>query len=172
MPDHAHKHSLQHEIGKRKPFDSPCVEAFLNAIRTASVLEAPVQRLLARHALSTATYNVLRILRGAADPHAPEPGPVPGRTCSEIGRDLVTLVPDVTRLVDRLEKLALVERRRCTEDRRVVYVRITRKGLDLLSKIDAPLLELHESQFAHMTRAELADLSRLLVKARRPDPDA
>jgi DNA-binding MarR family transcriptional regulator len=156
-------HTLQHEIGKRSPFETPEQEAFLNVIRTASLLTAGFQRLFRAHRLSESTYNALRILRGAAG----DPSSRGGRTCSQIGAQLVAQVPDVTRLIDRLEELGLAERVRCEEDRRVVYVRITRSGTDLLAALDAPVLELHKSQLGHMSRQELAELSRLLVKARR-----
>jgi DNA-binding MarR family transcriptional regulator len=155
--------TLQHEIGKRKPFDAPEQEAFLNLIRTASVLSAGFQRLFRAHKLSESTYNALRILRGAAAD--PESRGV--HTCSEIGEHLVTQVPDVTRLIDRLEELGLAERVRCEEDRRVVHVKITRKGLEVLARLDEPVLELHRAQLAHLSRAELGELSRLLTKARR-----
>lgn len=159
--------SLQHEIGKKKPFDAPEVEAFLNVLRSASVLSAPIERLLATRQLSPSAYNVLRILRGSLRT-SPDPRTHPGRRCADIGRELVTRVPDVTRLVDRLVRRGFVERRRCPRDRRVVYVRITRKGLDVLASLDRPLMRLHRGQLAHMSRAELAELSRLLVKARHP----
>jgi DNA-binding MarR family transcriptional regulator len=157
--------TLQHEIGKRRPFDAPEQEAFLNLIRTASVLGASFQRLFREHRLSESTYNALRILRGAAG----DPQSHGKRTCTEIGEHLVAQVPDVTRLVDRLEELGFAERTRCDQGRRVVYVRITRKGLDVLAELDEPVLATHREQLGHMTRHELAELSRLLVKARRGD---
>jgi DNA-binding MarR family transcriptional regulator len=155
--------TLQHELGKRQPFDAPEQEAFLNLIRTASVLTAAFQRLFRAYKLSESTYNALRILRGStAD--AESKGT---RTCTQIGEHLVAQVPDVTRLIDRLERLGFAERVRCDKDRRVVHVRITRKGLDVLAKLDEPVLELHRAQLGHLSGSELADLSRLLVKARQ-----
>jgi len=152
---------LARAIGKRQPFDSPAVEAFLSVMRTASWLGAPVERLLKGHDLSAATYNLLRILRGAA-----AAGLEHGRACHEIGEHMVAQVPDVTRLVDRLEKAGLVERTRCEVDRRVVYVRITRAGLELLATIDAPLLALHATQLGHMKPTEISQLCELLERAR------
>lgn len=160
--------NLQHEIGKRKPFDAPEQEALLNIIRTASVLSAAFQKLFRRYKLSESTYNALRILRGASTGDA-----APGeRTCSQIGEHLVAQVPDVTRLIDRLERLGFAERVRSEKDRRVVNVRITPKGLDLLAKLDEPVLQLHREQLRHMTEAELLEMSRLLVKARSAECDA
>lgn len=151
--------SLRTEIYKRNPFDTPAQEAFLNLLRTTSVLDAPFERLLRDHGLSTATYNVLRILRGSGSS---------GRVCHEIGRHLVARVPDVTRLIDRLEKQGLARRTRGDADRRLVRVVITQEGLDVLAKLDAPVLEAHDRQMAHMSEEELATLSRLLAKVRAP----
>lgn len=159
--------TLQHELGKRQPFESPEQEAFLNVIRTASVLSSGFQRLFRDNKLSESTYNALRILRGALD----DPGSKGSRTCTQIGAHLVSQVPDVTRLVDRLEQLELAERVRCDADRRVVHVRITKKGLAVLAELDEPLVAMHRSQLGHMAPAELAELSRLLVKARRTGSD-
>lgn len=78
------------------------------------------------------------------------------------------LGPDVTRLVDRLARTGLAKRARTTQDRRIVLVSITRKGLALLDQLDQPMLELHKRQLRHMMRQELAELNRLLVKAREP----
>lgn len=161
--------SLQHEIGKRRPFESPAQEAFLNMVRTASLLGADFSRLFKRHGLSDATFNVLRILRGAlaGDTAAKvKPAAAGLRACNEIVRDLIAVVPDLTRLIDRLEEQGLVARSRCGDDRRVVHVKITAKGLDALAALDAPTLELHHAQLSHMTPAELNELSRLLAKAR------
>ncbi len=154
--------SLQHEIRKRNPFDLPEQEAYLNIIRTASFLTVEFERFFREHGLSEATYNALRILRGATlGPDAPGK-----RACSEIGDQMIAQVPDVTRVVDRIEKLGLAERCRCEKDRRVVYVRITRRGLDLLARLDRELLKLHKGQLGHLSPRELDRLSRILVKAR------
>jgi DNA-binding MarR family transcriptional regulator len=149
---------LREEIGKRRPFDSPEEEAFLNMQRTACLLGAEAGRLLKRYGLSEGTYNVLRILRG----HHPA-----GIASQSIAPMMVTPVPDVTRLVDRLEENGLAERVRTEHDRRVVIVRIRRAGLELLAKLDRPLLELQQQQFKRLTKAELGTLSRLLVAARQ-----
>lgn len=152
--------ALQHEVNKKHPFDLPEQEAFLNLIRTAAELEGPLLAVLKPLGLTPSTYNVLRILRGSGDS---------GRNASDIGCDMVVRVPDVTRLVDRLEQRGLVERERSTTDRRVVVVRISRKGLALLRKLDQLVLEVHKSQLGHLTGAELVQLNELLEKARHPE---
>lgn len=149
---------LAREIHKRGPFQSPAQEAFLNVMRTASVLSSDFERLFKKHGLSAATYNALRILRGAGDE---------GRRCTEIGQHLVAEVPDVTRLIDRLEAAGLVKRSRGgADDRRVVNVRITAPGLAVLKKLDQPVHDLHQRQMGHMARGDLQALSALLCQAR------
>lgn len=151
--------TLQAQLRKKRPFDLPQEEAYLNLARTAAILQAPFADLLDTHNLSESCYNVLRILRG----HHPA-----GLPSQSIGPQMVARVPDVTRLVDRLVRGALAERARTEQDRRVVLVRITRRGLDLLARLDGPVSLLHKSQLSHMSPRELSVLNRLLVKARHP----
>lgn len=151
---------LASELRKKRPFDVPEQEAFLNLRRTVDLLGAPFEQLFRAHGISDSQYNVLRILRGAGGEGLP---------CSEIAARMVSRDPDITRLVDRLEKAGLVERVRVAHDRRVILVRVTAAGLKLLSELDRPVMELHRRQLGHLTRAELAELNGLLVKARYPD---
>jgi DNA-binding MarR family transcriptional regulator len=151
---------LKEEIGKRRPFDAVEQEAFLSLSRTASILGCEFERLFKRHGISGAAYNVLRVLRGEAEGGG---GGVPMHT---MGCRLIARVPDVTRLVDRLEKAGLVGRGRTSQDRRVVLVSITARGLGLLSTLDGPVRDLHRAQLSHMTRAELKELIGLLGKTR------
>lgn len=154
---------LRAQIGKKRPFDSPEEEAYLNILRTGSEMDAAFARLFRRYGLTHSTYNALRILRG----HQPE-----GAASSVIGAQLVSRVPDVTRLVDRLVQAGLAMRGHAGDDRRVVRVRITRDGLTLLARLDQPVRELHALQLGHMTRADLAMLIALLARAReRCDPE-
>lgn len=155
---------LQNEIKKRKPFEYPAEEAYLNVMRTQSVLLAECEAVLKQFGLSEPKYNALRILRGAKQNG--EFGGL-GVPCLEIGHRMVARVPDVTRLVDRLEADGLVARHRTAEDRRVVLVAITDKGLALLADIDGPLQTMNERWGQLMPIAEWKELSRLLVKARQ-----
>ncbi|HYF14427.1 MAG TPA: hypothetical protein VD971_05060 [Phycisphaerales bacterium] len=132
-------------------------EVLFNLLRTNAVITNRVDRFLRDYGLSMATYNVLRSLASAD---------TDGRAVSRIGLDLVARVPDVTRLVDRLEKLHLVQRKRADGDRRVVQVTITERGREVIQKIDGPLLQLLRSQLDHMTRQEVDLLNALLHKAR------
>ena len=148
---------LQDEIKQSRPFERPEAEAILNMTRTHEVLRVPLDALMKEKGLSGSTYNVLRILRGAGDEGLP---------CREIGDRMVTRVPDVTRLLDRLESSGLVERRRDTADRRVVLTRLTAEGLALLGSLDQPLQEVQRRLLGHMSPQDLKTLSRLLEIAR------
>lgn len=154
---------LQDEIRKKKPFDLPEEEAYLNLLRTTGVLVADFERLFKEYGISEPKYNVLRILRGAGGDGLP---------CLDVAGRMITRVPDITRLVDRLEQQSLVRRHRTERDRRVVLVSITDKGLKVLADLDEPTVRLLREQLRHMTADELAALSRLLAKARqRPGGD-
>jgi DNA-binding MarR family transcriptional regulator len=157
-------HSLAAEIKKRQPFDCPAQEAYLNLMRTHSMLLGPIEHLFKQHGISPAKYNILRILRGAKS--TGECGDH-GLPSLEIADRLITRVPDITRLVDGLEQDGLVTRTRCITDRRVVYVGITDKGLKLVEVLNQPLLQLHEKTLAHLDGEELKEFNRLLVKARQ-----
>jgi DNA-binding MarR family transcriptional regulator len=135
---------------------------FVALLKAADALAADADQLMKANGVTSAQYNVLRILRGAG----PE-----GLPCNAIGERMISRDPDMTRLLDRMEKRELITRERQTEDRRVVKARITDEGLKLLKRMDAPIRELHKSQFAHMTSARLKTLMDLLseVAAHRPE---
>jgi len=151
---------LQQEIKQKRPFASPEIEVYLNLARTYGVHGCAMERFFKSYGVSSAGYNILRILRGAK---REGDGELP---TLEVAERLVSPVPDITRLIDRLVRDGLVTRLRGDEDRRVVYVTITSKAQALLRKIDKPLLEHHRSGLGHMTQAELKELTRLLEKAR------
>lgn len=149
--------TLASEIRQSKPFAHLEEEAFLNIVRTAGALLERESALLEEHGLTHAQYNALRILRGA--------GP-DGLPCGEIGNRMVSRDPDITRLLDRMEKRGVAERSRSTEDRRVVTVRITPDGLRLLEAVDGPLSERVRSLLGHLDAADLRTLIDLLERAR------
>ena len=127
--------------------------AFIALQRAADKLALQVEQLLKANGLTAAQYNVMRILRGA------EPEGLP---CSGISERMISHDPDMTRLLDRMEKRDLITRQRQSDDRRVVKTRITSGGLDLLKKLDSPVHELHRRQFAHMGNARVKALADLL----------
>ena len=148
--------SLQRELKKKRPFDLPEQEAAIQILRTNDQLQNRLGRFFRGYGLTSSQYNVLRILRG-------EGKPLPSL---EIAERMIQVVPAITGLIDRLEKQGLVERKRCEEDRRIVYVELTTKAGKLLEQIDSPLNALHKALLGHLTRTELNELSRLLEKAR------
>jgi MarR family 2-MHQ and catechol resistance regulon transcriptional repressor len=147
---------LQREVKKKHPFAHLEQEASLNLARTSDRMQIRFARLFREHGLTPSQYNILRILRG-------EGAPLP---ILEIADRMVTVVPGITGLIDRLEEAGLVERRRCPEDRRVVYVALRDKAAELLARLDEPVLQLHKQLMGHLSEAELRELVRLLEKTR------
>jgi len=149
--------NLREEIKQTKPFTSLEQEAMLSIQRTDAVLGYSIIEALKPYDVTPTQYNVLRILKGAR----------PNGLCREdIRQRLISQVPDVTRLLDRMEEAGLVGRERDSADRRLVTSRITEAGLALLQKLEEPIAKAHERQLGHMTRAELRSLITLLAKAR------
>lgn len=152
---------LMDEIRKQKPFESREQEVFLNVMRTAEALSEGMSAVLKPFGLSATQYNVLRILRGADACCGAS-----GLACREIGERMVTRDPDITRLLDRMEKAGLIHRERGKEDRRVIKTAVTEEGLRILKELDGPVLEMHKKQLGHMGDEKLTALSGLLEEAR------
>ncbi|HEY2826825.1 MAG TPA: MarR family transcriptional regulator [Pirellulales bacterium] len=144
---------------RQKAFDSPRQEAYLSLWRTYDRLRTLEDELFAQHDLTAQQYNALRLLRGQ------HPKPLATLT---IARRLISRAPDITRLLDKLEQRELISRQRVAENRRVVQVSITTAGLELLSRLDAPVRRCHERQLGHLTAEQLSQLIELLKTARRP----
>jgi DNA-binding MarR family transcriptional regulator len=149
--------TLRDEIRQRRPFTSLEQEAQLSIERTAAVLGHAFAEALKPYGITPTQYNVLRILRGAG---------AAGLCRHEVRDRLIARVPDVTRLLDRLEEAGLIARARDATDRRLVSTRITAAGLDLLRSLDEPVAEVHRRQLGHMTAEQLRTLTELLAIAR------
>jgi DNA-binding MarR family transcriptional regulator len=147
------------EMGNRrgaKKRSVPQEQVFVNMVRVHERASYRANALLKAYGLSGPQYNVLRILRGAGEDGLP---------CQGIGERLITRVPDITRLLDRLENAGYVTRTRGEgDDRRVVITRIAASGLDVLSDIDEPMMDVHRKQFSNLTAAEVRELNGLLSK--------
>ncbi len=126
----------------------------LKLLKVQEHLESGHAALFKSNGLSGPQYNVLRILRGARGEDL---------NCHEVGARMLKRVPDVTRLLDRLEQRGWIERWRCTNDRRVVRTRITDTGLTLLASIDAPLKAQVKADFRNFDDRKLRQLDRLLT---------
>src|SRR5579863_1533127 len=142
---------------KRPPQDALEARVFVTLMRTADALARGAEALLKPFSLSGTQYNILRILRGAGEK---------GMACREVGGQLITRDPDITRLLDRMESRGLISRAREAQDRRVVKTRITAEGLRLLDELDKPMRDLHRRQLRHLPEKQLRQLSNLLELAR------
>jgi DNA-binding MarR family transcriptional regulator len=143
---------------KPKPGSTPEEIAHLELMRTAEALSHRFAQVLKAQDLSETQYNVLRILRGAPE----------GLPCGEISNRMVTRDSDITRLLDRLEKRSLVSRSRESRNRRTVWTQITQEGLDLLTRLDEPMLRAHLELLGHLGTKNLTHLADLLRLARQP----
>lgn len=153
-------------MNSRSKTSSPSVpledRIFVGLLQIADAISQEAEQLLKAAGLTGAQYNVLRILRGA------EPQ---GLACRGIGDRMISHDPDMTRLLDRMEKRRLITRERQTDDRRVVKTRITPQALSLLKTLDQPVHDLHKRQFRHLPAARLKTLGALLeeVRARKSE---
>ena len=149
---------IQAEIQQTKAFSTLEEEALVSLQRTADRLQGRLGDMLKPHGLSPTQYNALRILRGAGDD---------GRSCSEIAERMINRDPDITRLVDRLERRGLVKRSRDGKDRRVITTRITPTGLELLRSQDRLIEEFNRKLLGHMGDERLRTFIKLLEAARQ-----
>ena len=148
---------LQKEIHQTKAIRLLEEETTLNIMRTADQLNLLLMDVLKPYGLSGTQYNVLRILRGAGRD---------GASCNDIASRLVTRDPDITRLMDRLEKRGILTRDRAKEDRRFVTHRLTASGLDLVNELDRPIEALHRTAMRRLKPGQLRDLIGLLEELR------
>lgn len=132
--------------------------AFFDLVRVASRLEGELNRALRPYDLTTATYSILSILQRAG---------TSGLSCGDVAGQLIAEVPDMTRLLDRLERLEYVTRERSAHDRRMVKVRLTERGAEVVTNLKVAVVECHRGQFKSLTverlqllRQSLKDLLR------------
>jgi DNA-binding MarR family transcriptional regulator len=144
------------QSSKVRQVGSPEETAFLDLLRTVDMLTRSAFGVLKAEDLSSTQYNVLRILRGAPQ----------GLTCGEIAGRMITRDPDVTRLLDRMEKRGLISRARDSRDRRMVLARISAEGLKLVNRLDEPVQQMHRKVLGHLGRERLRALGELLAAAR------
>jgi DNA-binding MarR family transcriptional regulator len=149
--------SALRETARQKSSTSLPQEAYVALARTETALNDGLDKVLGPRELSLPQYNVLRILRGAGKD---------GLCRNEIAQRIITRMPDVTRLLDRMEAAGLVSRVRSTEDRRLVNTTLTKHGRDLVDDLDTEINQAHKAQLGHLKDAELRTLIDLLNKAR------
>ena len=151
-------HDLRAELKQAKPFSSVYEEAWLSIQRTAALLEHSFESWLKPYGITGTQYNVLRILRGAG---------AQGLCRNEIGERMVRRVPDVTRLLDRLEDQHLIARARNGSDRRFVTTTITGEGLKVLERLDAEVVRFHREELGHVDEGRLKGLLAALQVVRQ-----
>lgn len=148
---------LHVELQQSRPWDLLEEEAHVSIARTAALLERAIAQLLKPYGITPTQYNVLRILRGAG---------AAGLCRNEVGVRLVTPVPDVTRLLDRMADMKLIARQRSDEDRRLVRTYLTAKGLALVNELDGILRLSHTKRLVHLSHEKLAALVETLAEIR------
>jgi len=136
----------------RSRFESEQHKAMLNVMFTAGWFRNQQVELFKPYGISPQQYNILRILRGAKD----------RMNMHCVKERMIDRAPNATRLTDKLIAKGLVERERCEDDRRVVYVRISQKGLDMLDEIDRANRPSEKNGLDRLTEAEALELNRLL----------
>ena len=136
----------------------PCLEeeAYVHMLRTTNLLSRGLATILKSEDLTATQYNVLRILQGSPE----------GLTCGEIASRMITRDPDVTRLLDRLEKSGLISRWLEIKDGRTVMAGITARGLELLVRLHQPVRAAHRKQLGHLGGQRLRTLIELLRASR------
>lgn len=145
------------ELIKQQEFSSAGHESLLNVIVTSSWVMGELAAAMAPYGITPSQYNVLRILQGSHPDHL---------TCSDIGERLLDRTPDVTRLLNRLQRSHLISRERSNEDRRVVKVGITPEGTALLRSMEGDMEAVMERLTQHLSEGEHQQLSRCLERLR------
>jgi MarR family 2-MHQ and catechol resistance regulon transcriptional repressor len=136
-------------------FQSPQQKVIVNIRYTSNCLSNAQNSFMARFDLTMPQFNILRILRGAKEPIS----------VNTVKDRMIEKSPNTTRLMDKLIDKKLIERVRCDEDRRVVYVKISKGGLELLSQIDTEFNS-NSLNKVDLTNEEAELLSDLLDKLR------
>jgi len=154
---HAVARSIRDEIKQTKPFERLSSEAAVSLMRTAAVMAHQADEILRPHGITGTQYNVLRILRGSIE----------GLCGRDVGERMVARVPDVSRLLDRLEQMKLIRRERDPNDRRHVTARITSAGLKVLEAATPELEAFEERWFGRIERRRLKDVIEVLAEVRQ-----
>jgi DNA-binding MarR family transcriptional regulator len=148
---------LQEEIKQTVPFTRLGSEAILSIVRTAAILDHEINEVLRPYGVTSTQYNVLRILRGAG---------ADGLCGREIGERMIAKVPDVPRLLERMELMGLITRERDPDDRRHVTARIAKKGLELVARIMSELDGFETARMEALCDSDLRTLVDSLARIR------
>src|ERR1700691_3367118 len=152
------KSSLAATLRQKRPFVSLEQEVYLGILRTASELSYTVDQFFRPFGITSSQYNVLRILRGAGSD---------GLCRNEISERMVTATPDMSRLLDRMEKAGWVTRKRAEGDRRQVSTNITKSGLELLARLETPTYDFVTRFFAGAAASDLKTVLKVNDQIRK-----
>ena len=148
---------LQAELKQTRPFPSAATEALLSILRTAALLDHDLSDALKPFGITSTQHNVLRILRGAG---------AAGLCGREVAERMVASVPDVPRMLERLETMELITRERDPGDRRHVTARITPAGRQLLTRVTPEIEAVEQRRLGHVSGRTLASLISGLAAVR------
>lgn len=132
-------------------------EAAVMILRASAAMLDAIDEVFEPYGITATQYNVLRILRGAGEN---------GLCRNDVICRMITRMPDVTRLIDRLEAAGYVTRARDSQDKRHVTTRLTPVGAKLLARLDPVVAATHRRRLGHLTTTQLKSLIRLLQLAR------
>ena len=149
--------ALQVELKQTRPFPTRTSEAFVSLLRTAAILDHHLGEALRPFGLTPTQHNVLRILRGAG---------AEGLAGCEVAERMIARVPDVPRMLDRLEAMHLVGRQRSEADRRHVTATITPKGLRLLEEVRPAVEAVEKARLGRLSERTLVTLIEALATVR------
>jgi DNA-binding MarR family transcriptional regulator len=154
--------SLQSDLRQSRPFRSPAQEAAISLLRTASVVRRVISRVIEPHGLTLAQYNALRIIAGAG---------ATGIPTLAIRERMIEAGTPITRLLDKLEILALIRRDRSTADRRVITCYLAPEGARLLARLDPIVDRADEETVALLGERRLRELIASLDEVRAANAD-
>ena len=158
QPSRSRSSAVQSEIRQTKPFRSTAQEATIALLRTASIVNRALARVVEPYELSLAQYNALRIIRGAGT------GGIPTLSIRE---RMIEEGTTITRLLDKLEEATLIRRERTLPDRRQVLCFATDGGRKLLDSLDPLVNAADEEAVASLSQSELERFIDLLDAVRR-----
>lgn len=136
--------------------DSPSRTAYINLIATSDIIHSDFAKLFRAHGITATVFNAMRIIIK---------GPKEGLPVGKVGAGLIQQVPDITRLLDRMERDGWVKRKRSKVDRRSVTALLTAEGKRKCESLYAEVTRLHRSQMAHMSDRDLKTMAKLLARA-------
>jgi DNA-binding MarR family transcriptional regulator len=124
--------------------------------QTHDILGAAFNQMFQGYDLTHTQFMVMKVIQAAG---------IDGIATQKIGQRILTRVPDVTRILDRLVRNGLVQRIRSEQDKRVLFVSLTNEGKTIMDELVEPVNELRSSLFAHMSVAKQTQLNALLLEA-------